>query len=170
MLVGENVRLIPCDDTIFEAVKMGDGVLSQVIGANVPKHWTEFREAFAPAYRSWKENPSLRDWWTYLIIHIQDNLLIGSCGYKGGPDENGTVEIGYEIKSNYRNRGYGKEVARLLTQNALESGLVTRVIAHTLPFENPSTSVLKSAGYRMVSEVQDEAEGLVWKWEYNPAQ
>jgi len=170
MLVGENVRLIPCDDTIFEAVKMGDGVLSQVIGANVPKHWTEFREAFAPAYRSWKENPSLRDWWTYLIIHNQDNLLIGSCGYKGGPDENGTVEIGYEIKSNYRNRGYGKEVARLLTQNALESGVVTRVIAHTLPFENPSTSVLKSAGYRMVSEVQDEAEGLVWKWEYNPAQ
>lgn len=166
MLVGKNVKLIPCDDSIFDAIKMGDNILAEVIGANVPRKWTEFREAFSPAYRKWKEHPPLRNWWTYLVIHIKDNLLIGSCGYKGEPDQNGTVEIGYEIKNTYRNRGYGKEVAQLLTQHALDSGLVTRVIAHTLPFENPSTSVLKGVGYQMTSEVQDEADGLVWKWEF----
>lgn len=166
MLEGKNVKLIPCDDTIFDAIKMGDNVLAQVIGANVPRKWTEFRDAFTPAYRKWQEHPPLRDWWTYLIVHIPDNQLIGSCGYKGEPDLNGTVEIGYEIKSSYRNQGFGKEVARILTRNALESGLVNKVIAHTLPFESPSTSVLKDAGYQMVSEIEDEAEGLVWKWEF----
>lgn len=166
MLESKNIKLIPCDDTIFDAIKMGDEVLAQVIGVNVPRKWTEFRDAFTPAYRRWKEHPPLRDWWTYLIVHRRDNQLIGTCGYKGEPDVNGTVEIGYEIKSNYRNQGFGTEVARLLTENALASKLVKRVIAHTLPFENASASVLKKAGYRMVQEVEDDADGLVWKWEY----
>src|SRR5690606_34713335 len=96
----------------------------------------------------------------------KDNLLIGSCGYKGEPDQNGTVEIGYEIKNTYRNRGYGKEVAQLLTQHVLDSGLVTRVIAHTLPFEYQLTSVLIWVGYQMDNEVQDESDGLVWKCEF----
>lgn len=164
MLTSKNIKLIPCDDTIFDAIKMGDDVLAQVIGANVPKKWTEFRDAFTPAYRRWKEHPPLRDWWTYLIVHLPDNQLIGSCGYKGEPDINGTVEIGYEIKSSYRNQGFGKEVARILTENALHSRMVKRIIAHTLPFENASTSVLRSTGFTMIEEVKDDAEGLVWKW------
>jgi ribosomal-protein-alanine N-acetyltransferase len=166
MLKGDYVKLIPCDDTIFDAIKMGDDVLAQVIGANVPKRWTEFRDAFTPAYKKWKEHPPLRDWWTYLIVHRSDNQLIGTCGYKGEPDLNGTVEIGYEIKSNYRNKGFGTEVARILTENAMASKLVKRVIAHTLPFENASTAVLRRAGYTMVQEVEDDAEGLAWKWEF----
>lgn len=166
MLEGKHVKLIPCDDSIFDAIKMGDDVLAQVIGANVPRKWTEFRDAFTPAYRKWKEHPPLRDWWTYLIVHLPDNQLIGTCGYKGEPDTNGTVEIGYEIKSNYRNQGFGTEVADILTQNAVSSHLVKRVIAHTLPLESPSTSVLKRVGYSMVQEVVDDADGLVWKWEY----
>ncbi len=166
MLKSKNIKLIPCDDNIFDAIKMGDEVLAQVIGANVPKKWTEFRDAFTPAYRRWKEHPPLRDWWTHLIVHLPDNQLIGSCGYKGEPDVNGTVEIGYEIKSSYRNRGFGKEVARILTENALDSRMVKRIIAHTLPLESPSTSVLRSTGFTMVEEVKDDAEGLVWKWEY----
>ncbi len=166
MLRSKNIKLIPCDDTIFDAIKMGDDVLAGVIGANVPRKWTEFRDAFTPAYRRWKEHPPLRDWWTHLIVHLPDNQLIGSCGYKGEPDVNGTVEIGYEIKSSYRNQGFGKEVARLLTENALHSRMVNRIIAHTLPFESPSTSVLRSTGFTMVEEVADDAEGLVWKWEY----
>lgn len=170
MLESKNIKLIACDDTIFDAIKMGDDVLAQVIGANVPKKWTEFRDAFTPAYKRWKEHPPLRDWWTYLIVHRPDNQLIGCCGYKGEPDLNGVVEIGYEIKSSYRGQGFGSEVAELLTRNALESKLVKTVIAFTLPFESPSTSVLRRVGYTLTQTVEDDADGRVWKWEYTGKQ
>ncbi len=47
---------------------------------------------------------------------------------------------------------------------ALSSHLVRRVIAHTLPENNPSTSVLRSVGMGLVGEVHDLEDGPVWRW------
>ncbi len=164
MIQSPRLKIIPCDDTIFEAFKMGDNVLARVIGANVPKKWTGFRNAFAPAYLRWLEHPPLRDWWMHLLIYVPDNLLIGSCGYKGEPDENGTVEIGYEIKESFRGKGLATEAAIALSRNALAAKEVRQVIAHTVPYENPSAAVLRKAGFEKESEVADETEGLMWRW------
>jgi [ribosomal protein S5]-alanine N-acetyltransferase len=37
-------------------------------------------------------------------------------------------------------------------------------IAHTLTHQNPSTSVLKRLGFRLVGEVPHGEEGSVWEW------
>ena len=49
MLESKNIKLIACDDTIFDAIKIGDDVLAQVIDANVTKNWSEVTEGFTPA-------------------------------------------------------------------------------------------------------------------------
>jgi hypothetical protein len=46
------------------------------------------------------------------------------------------------------------------------------VIAHTLPEMSPSTGVLSRCGFAYVADVADpdgEVEGVVWRWELEPA-
>ncbi len=165
MIDTPRLRLFPCDDTLFAAMKMGDGVLGQALGANVPRKWSTFRDTFAPAALRWKTHVPLRDWWVHLIVYRPDNLLIGSCGYKGEPDAEGRVEIGYEIKPSHRNRGLATEAARALVENAFTHAKVRKVIAHTLPVEGHSSQLLRTIGFVRTDDFEDPDDGLVWRWE-----
>jgi len=165
MIDTPRVRLFPCDDTLFAAMKMGDNVLAQALGANVPRKWTAFRDSFVPAALRWKAHPPLRDWWVHLIVYRPDNMLIGSCGYKGEPNADGQVEIGYEIRPSHRNRGLATEAARALVDNAFTHAEVRTVIAHTLPEVSHSSQLLQTLGFVRTDDFQDPDDGLVWRWE-----
>ncbi|WP_229212050.1 GNAT family N-acetyltransferase [Dyadobacter arcticus] len=159
------MRLVPCDDTLYDAIRMGNNTLARVMGVNVPKKWTEFRDTFTPSYHRWKAHPPLRDWWVYLVIYLPDNQLIGSCGYKGEPDANGMVEIGYEIMPTHRTIGLGTEAAKGLLDHAFTHNIVRKVSAHTLAEENASARILEKIGFAQIEDVNDPEEGLLWRWE-----
>jgi [ribosomal protein S5]-alanine N-acetyltransferase len=165
MIDTPRLQIVPCDDTLFDAIRMGNNVLAKVMGVNVPKKWTEFRDTFTPSYHRWKAHPPLRDWWVYLVIYTPDNLLIGSCGYKGEPDANGVVEIGYEIVPSHRAKGLGTEIAKGLVDHAMRHPSVRKVIAHTLREENASVHILEKLGFGQTEDVNDPDEGLLWRWE-----
>ncbi len=164
MIETPRLKLVPCDDTIFDALKMGNNILSIVLGANVPKKWTEVRDTFSYAAKRWKEHPPLHNWWLYLILYKTENMLIGSCGFKGEPNEAGEVEIGYEIRPEQQGIGLGTELAEALVTFAFQDERVSKVIATTLPVENPSASILTKLGFQRVfhPETTDEA---IWSWE-----
>ena len=165
MIITPNLRIVPCDDTLFDAIRLGNNVLGRVMGVNVPKKWTDFRDTFGPSYQRWKDHPPLREWWVYLIIHLPTNTLIGSCGYKGEPDSSGLVEIGYEIIPSYRAKGLGRETAQGLLDHAIAYRGVHKVVAHTIAEENASTKILQKLGFQHKEEVVDAEEGLLWLWE-----
>ena len=165
MILTPNLRIVPCDDTLFDAIRMGNNTLARVMGVNVPKKWTEFRDTFTPSYHRWKAHPPLRDWWVYLIIHIPDNMLIGSCGYKGERDANGMVEIGYEIMPSHRMKGLGAETAKGLTDHAFAQPGVHKIVAHTVREENGSVKILEKIGFKQTEDVNDPDEGPLWRWE-----
>lgn len=58
------------------------------------------------------ESVDEKDWWTYFPIYKQYNKLIGSGGYKGKPTNAGTVELGYGIAPDYRNRELATEMTK----------------------------------------------------------
>lgn len=160
-----NLILIPCDAEILTAAIQGNETLSKKIGAAVQDNWTEFGvDALQYAFDKLTESVNERNWWTYFPIHKQDNKLIGSGGYKGKPATDGSVEIGYEITPEYRNRGLATEMTKGLIENALKDIRVKYIIAHTLGEENPSTSVLQKCGFEKVEEINDPEDGIIWKW------
>lgn len=92
-------------------------------------------------------------------------VRVGSGGFKGPPAE-GEVEIAYGIDEPFRGKGFATTVATALTYYAFgQSSHVKRVIAHTLPEKNASTSVLSKCGFTNVGEVTDPEDGPVWRWE-----
>lgn len=101
----------------------------------------------------------------FAIVEVAEGMVIGLCGYKGPPSEDATVEIAYGLAPAYRGRGYATEAAQELVTHAFTSGLVRRILAHTLPESNASTRVLARCGFAHLGEVIDPEDGLVWRWE-----
>lgn len=104
-------------------------------------------------------------WGSYFIVHANERQLIGTGGYKGAPDTNGFVEIGYEIKAAYRNNGYATGAAMGLIAFAKSQPEIKGVKAYTLPEENDSVKVLRKCAMKFKGAVTDPDDGEVWGWE-----
>jgi [ribosomal protein S5]-alanine N-acetyltransferase len=90
---------------------------------------------------------------------VLDGVVIGDCGTHGGPDEQGSVEIGYGLAQPYRGQGYATEAADALADWLLRRPGVRRVVASTLRTGNPaSRRVLEKAGF----QCGGEDEEFVW--------
>lgn len=72
--------------------------------------------------------------------------LVGSGGFHGPPDADGTIEIGYEVAPDRRGQGYATEIARALVAWALGQPEVSRIIACPTPDNVASIRVLERAG------------------------
>jgi RimJ/RimL family protein N-acetyltransferase len=104
-------------------------------------------------------------WHSYFAIESDANQLVGICSFKGNPNAAGEVEISYGTLPGFEGRGYATQMAAALVQIALQSPVVRRAIAHTLPEPNASTRVLQKARLIFSGEVIDPEDGRVWRWE-----
>lgn len=162
----ENLKLIPCDTEILKSAIQGNAFISEKLNVTVHENWTEFGVgALQYSLDRLLESEDEKNWWTYFPIHKQDNILLGSGGYKGKPTTDGIVELGYEIAPIYRNRGFGTEMTKGLIERAFKDNRVKLIIAHTLGQENPSTKVLQKCSFVKTEEINDPDEGQIWKWE-----
>jgi ribosomal-protein-alanine N-acetyltransferase len=107
------------------------------------------------------------DTWTlgFSMVQLGSNVVVGKCGFKGPPAQDGVVEIAYGVSPEYQGKGYATEAAQSMTDYAFSSSEVRVVRAHTLPEPNASTRVLTKCGFRRIGEVIDPEDGLVWRWE-----
>jgi ribosomal-protein-alanine N-acetyltransferase len=88
-------------------------------------------------------------------------MVIGSMGCKAAPDDQGMVEIGYDIVPAYQGQGYATEMARAFVKWALDQALVRRVAAECLPDNWASIRVLEKLGMQRVAEHEDM---LYWEF------
>jgi [ribosomal protein S5]-alanine N-acetyltransferase len=161
------LRLACCNNEIIEALFEGDAKLAALLGVVIPGKWTEFGEpAFRWTYDKINAGTGKQEWLAYLPVLRSENMLVGSCGYKGNP-ANGMVEIGYEVAEGYRGKGLATEIANALINHAMQKSGIDRVQAHTLAAENESCSVLKRCGMQKMEEIEDPGDGKIWRWEIN---
>lgn len=162
----ENLILISCDEQILESAIEGNNQLAKKISVVVPEDWSVFgARALKHSLDKLNSSEDEKGWWSYLPINKVKNKLIGLCGYKGKPNEKGEVEIGYEIKGEYRNKGLATELALALIENAFNYKNVNTILAHTLGEINASTKVLSKCGFQKIEEIEGTEHGTLWKWE-----
>jgi ribosomal-protein-alanine N-acetyltransferase len=95
-----------------------------------------------------KEAPDLSVFSTYfLIVALEGHEILGTIGYKGAPDEDGTLEVGYGIRNAYRDKGYMTDALKAFTAFGLDLPGVSKIIACTSKDNAASIRVLEKSGY-----------------------
>jgi RimJ/RimL family protein N-acetyltransferase len=92
------------------------------------------------------------EWGMYALVRRADGHAVGAMGFHGAPDEDGQVEVGYDLAEGARGRGYATEALRALSAWALGRDGVRAVIAVVDRANVPSQNVVTRAGFTRVAE------------------
>jgi RimJ/RimL family protein N-acetyltransferase len=115
-----------------------------------------FRELFLPSLERARAHPEHILWHTnWQIILTEENRIIGGCNFKGIPDGDGRVEIGYGLDPACRNKGYMGEAVGGLVAWALGQPGVSGVLAETEKGNIASEKVLSKNGFRFLRETEE---------------
>jgi ribosomal-protein-alanine N-acetyltransferase len=167
MIETARLNLIPFTRKHYDIILKNDNVtLGKLLNVETPENWTEHKDAreAIPALISFFESlEGDASWGSYFIILREANKLIGSCGFKGKPDFDNYVEIGYEVHPQFQRRGIGFEAAKALIDFALTKN-IDGIKAHTLRQENSSVHILQKLGFTFQGEIELMGEGPLWYW------
>jgi [ribosomal protein S5]-alanine N-acetyltransferase len=90
-------------------------------------------------------------WRFFYMVLNSPRTLIGTCGFKGAPDGNACVEVGYSVLEQFRRRGFASEAVLALMSLAFARG-ASEVAAETFPSLAPSLRVMQKCGMSSVGE------------------
>lgn len=114
-------------------------------------HDEEMDEDMKQAYKDMMETvqqlPGQEEWGTEWEIALASGQRIGGIGFKGAPDGEGIVEIGYGIDEAYRRKGCASEAVKGMVKWALEQKGVRCITAQTEIDNDISQKVLLNNGF-----------------------
>ena len=146
-LIGERVTLQPVPRELALAVVSGAGLADAVarlrLTAAVGWPHADTADALRPLTDPESPDPAQG---TFLIT--VDGVLVGECGWLGGPDPAGDAEIGYGLAGSARGRGLGTEAVGMLAAWVEQQPGVRRVTADALIGNEPSRRVLQRLGFQ----------------------
>jgi [ribosomal protein S5]-alanine N-acetyltransferase len=154
------VRVVPASIPWLEALLEGDEVFAQRFGIPVEPGWSAFPETLTFALEG-ARGPQ-PEWGVHLFFDSVDGALVGNGGWKG-PPVGGFAELGYAVAASRRNRGIATAAMQELLASGRTAGL-RGVVAHTLPTESASTTVLSRCGFEKTGDVTDADDGRMWRW------
>ncbi|HLP88645.1 MAG TPA: GNAT family N-acetyltransferase [Nostocaceae cyanobacterium] len=137
----KHLKLFPCSLEVAQAfVNKNKSEIEELLGVTVPGDWfvCEVRDFFPIYVQMLQNDPSQLGWGVWLMIHVEKSTLIGDLGFGGKPDEQGSVEMGYEVLSAYRGQGYAFEAVQAFTNFVFTYPELKRIISHC-PQDNPAS-------------------------------
>lgn len=165
------LRLLPLSLDQLRCYIPNPAALEQELGFDVSRDIVTDRLRRAISMKMVKmerADPAEHAWYTYWLIVVKEKPYgAGLAGFKGLPDDQGQVEIGYGIDPACRNQGYMTEAVKALIEWAFQDVRCNAVIAPDTNKENPaSNSVLKKVGMRVVNETPESFDWRVDKTEW----
>lgn len=91
----------------------------------------------------------------WLFVDKSDNSIVGDGGFKGPPDENGVIDIGYGIIESRRRQGFAYEAVTALIKWGFSHNNVKAITADCLKNNTASINLLKKLG---MVEIRQEDE------------
>ncbi|HEX8612598.1 MAG TPA: GNAT family N-acetyltransferase [Telluria sp.] len=100
---------------------------------------------------------------TFVMLRVSDQMVVGACGFKDEPQD-GQVEIGYGVSSDWHGQGIATEAVAELTRIAFASGKVERVLAQIAPDNIASLRVAGKLGFEAGANVIDADGDELVQW------
>ncbi|CAL9534887.1 GNAT family N-acetyltransferase [Streptomyces sp. enrichment culture] len=157
VIPAERLDLVGIRPAVAEDLSLGgDGGFEWVDGG--PYEGTREAAGFMlKAYRTGVHRP---EFGVFTLVRRADGRAIGGMGFHSAPDEEGRVEIGYDLAESARGNGYATEALRALAEWALAREEVRTLFATIEPANTASQAVVTRAGFTKVSE---DEEGLAYE-------
>lgn len=173
MIKTERLLLIPATIKMLESEIEDKFRLSNLLDAIIPESWPPetLKDAFPWFIERLNKNPDHAKWYSwYALLKDQksvQNILIGSVGFKGYPDESGNIEIGYSVLNEYQNKAIATEMVQALTNWAFSQPNVNSIIAETTAGNIASIKVLEKNGFAK-SDQNSESVFFILNKKQNP--
>jgi len=153
----------------LEALIAGDRqALEDATGARFPEPLTAppLMEDALPFFRDLVRDGTAGAFGPFLLILRESGEAIGSAGFTGGPNDEGSVLMGYSVYPAFQGRGFASEAARALAGWVLAQPGIRQVRATIPPDHVASQRVAAHAGLHRTDRTEtDEDVGLVEVWE-----
>jgi ribosomal-protein-alanine N-acetyltransferase len=126
--------------------------LAKTLEVDVPESWPP--DLYGPGAMQFAleqlGNAAEQGWsFWYLVLAEEPCQLTGICGFKGRPDDRGSVEIGYSILDCFQTRGLATEAVATLVGWAFSHFNVKEISAETFPHLRKSIRVLEKNGFSL---------------------
>jgi len=95
-----------------------------------------------------------------VFIDKVDNIIIGDGGFKGPPDDNSRIDLGYGIINSKRRQGYALEAVIALIKWGFSQKNVKLITADCLKSNIPSINLLTKIG---MSEIRQDNESIYFQ-------
>ncbi|MBC9910766.1 GNAT family N-acetyltransferase [Chitinophaga varians] len=149
-LITSRLLVCPCRLPLITAIYLQDPQAVTLLNASIPPEWpqAELKELLPHLIELLQHDPKSFPWLLWAIVSAADNTVMGDIGFKGRPDENGMVEIGYSLLPAHRNQGYMREAAAALITWAFQQPFVKSIEAECEVDNIASGKVLQRLGMR----------------------
>jgi RimJ/RimL family protein N-acetyltransferase len=143
---------------------------ASILGIEIPPEWPSDDDLFMLKIRleDVGEHPEWAPWLLRAIVDKQSARMLGYINFHMPPNDDGMVEVGYEIFPAHRRKGYAEEAVRALFSWALEQGGVKTFRASVGPTNEPSLKMIEKLGFTHVGEQWDEIDGRELVFELHP--
>jgi len=136
-LITVRLQLIPASVELLRAQMVCGEPFFHMLGVSPVDDWPPVDTADALPFflEQLEKDPEMEGWlaWYWVLPGKgrEESMLIGNGGFKGPPDSDGGVEIGYYVRPTHRRHGYATEAVRCLVEHALSCTGVKIVVAET---------------------------------------
>jgi len=160
-LITDRTILLPIDTEIIHAIS--NGTSNRFPEYYYNEEWPEndLKEAF-PVFEKLLEENGNDGFNLWLIIEKETNLIIGSAGYIGKPDQEGNIETGFGIIPSRREKGFCNESVKALLEWGLNQEEVNGIIARCDKSNMASKKTIIKLGFTYLGEKDDL---LTWRLE-----
>lgn len=150
LIKSRRLNLIAATPELIEKDIAGRDFLSEALDVTIRESWPP--DLYGPRAMQFAltqlGDVSEQGWSFWYLLTVGDAAeLVGLCGFKGRPDESGSVEISYSILDCYQRLGFATEAVASLVGWAFSHNNVNEVCAETLPHLIQSIRVLEKNGF-----------------------
>lgn len=147
----DRLRLVAGTKVLAAAEIEGRVKLARLLGALVPETWPpdNLRDVLGYLHGLYEEHPEWEGWLTWYAIRIDDDypVLCGGIGFKGPPDKQGMVEIGYSVLPEFQRQGLATEMVAGIVRWAKRRSEVRQLEAETNIDNKASIRVLEKNSF-----------------------
>ena len=106
-----------------------------------------------------RTDPSSAPYLMRVAVLRDERVIVGGAGFHSLPDDEGTIEIGFEVRPEFRRNGYGTEILHGMWGWVIDQPGV-RTLRYSVGIGNTASQrIVRSLGFTHVGVQEDEEDG-----------